>query len=103
MSNDRAARIEASLLAEMEFDHLQIVDESSNHSVPEGAQSHFKLVLVAGRFDGMSRIARHRLINDLLADEFAAGLHALAIHAYTHAEWQARFGAAPMSPACAKA
>ncbi|MEQ9452127.1 MAG: BolA/IbaG family iron-sulfur metabolism protein [Pseudomonadales bacterium] len=87
----------------MEFDHLQIVDESSNHSVPEGAQSHFKLVLVAGRFDGMSRIARHRLINDLVADEFSGGLHALAIHAYTHAEWQAMFGEAPMSPACAKA
>ena len=30
-------------------------------------------------FAGMSRIERHRAVNALLADEFKAGLHALAI------------------------
>jgi len=81
--------------------HLEVVDESANHSVPVGAESHFKVVAVSDEFDGRPRIQRHRQINSLLQGEFDAGMHALAIHAYTEAEWRARFGEAPMSPPCA--
>ncbi len=99
----RAQRIETSLVSVLELSHLEILDESHNHSVPEGAESHFKVVAVADAFANSTRIARHRQINALLAGEFEAGLHALSIHAYTEAEWQARFGQAPMSPPCANA
>lgn len=99
----RAERIEQQLVDNLTLEHLEILDESSNHSVPDGAESHFKVVAVAASFEAMTRIARHRQINDLLGDEFAAGLHALSIHAYTQPEWEARFGQAPMSPPCAKA
>ena len=81
--------------------HLEVVDESANHSVPVGAESHFKVVAVSDEFDSQPRIQRHRLINALLESEFDAGMHALAIHAYTEPEWRARFGEAPMSPPCA--
>jgi BolA protein len=36
---------------------------------------------VAQAFAGKSRIDRHRKINAALADDLAAGVHALAIHA----------------------
>ena len=98
----RQQRIEDVLVTNVELDHLEILDESGNHSVPDGAESHFKVVLVSSEFNGIARIARHRRINALLADEFAAGLHALAIHTYTADEWAKRFGSAPMSPPCAK-
>lgn len=98
---NRAERIEQTLSDAMSLMHLQVIDESGNHSVPEGAESHFKVVAVAPEFGELKRIDRHRRLNDLLADEFAAGMHALAIHAYTEDEWRARFGEAPLSPPCA--
>ena len=97
----RAERIEQTLSNALELLHLEVVDESGNHSVPEGAQSHFKVVVVSPQFQQQTRINRHRALNDLLKGEFDGGMHALAIHAYTHDEWQARFGEAPMSPPCA--
>ncbi|MCC6301349.1 MAG: BolA/IbaG family iron-sulfur metabolism protein [Gammaproteobacteria bacterium] len=80
--------------------HLEVVNESDRHRVAPGSESHFKLVLVAEAFEGLGLLARHRMINALLADELAGGVHALAIHAYTRAEWGERTGQAPMSPPC---
>ena len=97
----RLERIESALASQLALLHLDVVDESSGHNVPAGSESHFKVVAVAQDFDGMPRIKRHRRINELLSDEFASGMHALAVHAYTADEWQARFGEAPMSPPCA--
>ena len=96
----RTDRIEQTLSNAISLLHLEVLDESGNHSVPEGAQSHFKVVVVSPEFLDQSRINRHRMVNGLLQPEFDAGMHALAIHAYTHEEWQARFGEAPMSPPC---
>ena len=98
----RAERIEDSLVQSLELQHLEVLDESGNHSVPDGAESHFKVVAVSSEFEGMSRINRHRAVNEALEAEFQGGMHALAIHAYTEAEWQKRFGEAPLSPPCAK-
>jgi BolA protein len=97
----RADRIEQTLSDAIALLHLEVLDESSNHSVPDGAQSHFKVVAVSPDFQGKSRLDRHRTLNALLSPEFEGGMHALAIHAYTQDEWQARFGEAPMSPPCA--
>ncbi len=80
--------------------HLEVVNESGNHNVPRGSETHFKVVLVASGFEGLRLLARHRLVNETLAEELAAGVHALAIHTYTETEWRARFGAAPLSPPC---
>ena len=99
--SSRAARIEQTLEQGLQLQHLEVVDESGNHSVPQGAESHFKVVAVSPQFQGVSRINRHRQVNALLQGEFDAGMHALAIHAYTEAEWRARFGSAPLSPPCA--
>ena len=97
----RADRIEQTLSNAISLLHLEVLDESGNHSVPDGAQSHFKVVAVSPDFQDKSRLDRHRTLNALLGPEFEGGMHALAIHAYTQDEWQARFGEAPMSPPCA--
>ena len=93
-------RIEEKLAAALDPAHLQVVNESGNHNVPAGAETHFKVVVVSPTFDGQRLLARHRRINETLADELAGGVHALAIHAYTADEWRRRFGTAPMSPPC---
>jgi len=80
--------------------HLDVVNESNNHNVPPGSESHFKVVLVSNEFENQGLVARHRTVNKLLAEELANNIHALALHTYTEAEWLARSEGAPMSPPC---
>ena len=80
--------------------HLEVVNESGNHNVAPGSESHFKVTIVSTRFEGMRLLDRHRMINEMLAEELSGPVHALAIHAYTEANWESRFGKAPMSPPC---
>ena len=80
--------------------HMDVVNESSNHNVPEGSESHFKVVLVSDDFEGKALLARHRLVNKILEEELQGKIHALALHTYTESEWQDAFGTAPMSPPC---
>ncbi len=92
--------IEAKLAAALDPQHLEVINESRNHNVPRGSETHFKVVVVAAEFEGQRLLVRHRRINDALAAELAGPVHALALHTYTEAEWRQRFGAAPMSPPC---
>ena len=96
----RKQRINHALLQELKPDTLFIEDESHRHSVPEGAESHFKITAVGKIFEPLNRVARHRLVNALVAGEFAQGLHALSLHLYTPAEWLKQQAATPNSPAC---
>ena len=62
---------------------LDVLDESSAHaghagSSPEG-ETHFRVRLVSDAFSGRSRVDRHRMVNQALHEEFAMGLHALAL------------------------
>jgi len=100
MTVGRSDRIHDAVVDALAPVALEIHDESHMHSVPEGAESHFKLVVVADVFTGKPLVARHRLVNEALAAELKAGLHALSIHAYTPAEWTARGGEVPRSPPC---
>lgn len=93
-------QITAQLDARFELQHLEVTNESGNHNVAPGSQTHFKVVLVAPEFDGLRLLQRHRLVHETLAQELAGGVHALAVHTYTDSEWQERFGDAPMSPPC---
>jgi BolA protein len=64
---------------------LKVLDESHQHEGHAGhrpgGETHFRIYIVADAFQGKSRIARHRMINDTLAHELKSGVHALAIHA----------------------
>lgn len=80
--------------------HMEVINESGNHNVPAGSESHFKVVLVADEFIDQRLVARHRRVNEILADELKVKIHALSIHTYTQEEWRARNGDAPLSPPC---
>jgi BolA protein len=62
-----------------------VLDESQQHEGHAGhrpgGQTHFRIYIVSELFKGMTRLERHRLINQTLAGELAGGVHALAIHA----------------------
>lgn len=88
------------LTAEFQPIHLQVEDESANHHVPKDAQTHFKVIMVSNAFDNLSRVARHKLVNAQLKDEFAQGMHALSMHLYTAAEWELKNQAVLNSPNC---
>lgn len=96
----RQQSIEQKLQAALAPLHLEVIDESHMHSVPEGAQSHFKVIVVSDAFDGEKLIARHRRINEVLKEELAAGMHALALHTLTPQEWFDRGGSVADSPLC---
>jgi BolA protein len=62
---------------------LRVVDESHLHEGHAGhrpdGETHFRVHIVSGAFQGKTRIERHRMVNAALAAELAAGVHALAI------------------------
>ena len=64
---------------------IEVVDESHLHEGHAGhrpgGQSHFRVHIVSQAFAGKSRVDRHRMINAILADDLAGGIHALALHA----------------------
>ncbi len=75
--------IEAKLTQALSPVSLTVLDESEKHrghgGWREGGETHFRVQIVAAAFSGMNRVGRHRAVNDLLADELANGVHALAI------------------------
>jgi len=80
-------------------EHLEVINESHMHNVPEGSESHFKVVIVSNDFSDKMLVARHRLVNKALEDELNGGIHALALHTMTMEEWFDK-GKAPESPPC---
>lgn len=92
--------IEAKLTEHFQPLHLEVLNESSMHNVPEGSESHFKVVVVSDLFAGKRLIGRHREVNRVLKDELAHHIHALAIHTYTQDEWTQAVGEVPDSPNC---
>jgi BolA protein len=92
--------IEKKLSQELLPDFLNVEDESQNHHVPVGAQTHFKVTAVSPIFIGLTHVTRHRLVNKLLLTEFEQGLHALSLHLYTPEEWATRDKKVLTSPSC---
>jgi len=69
---------------------LSIEDESSLHrghaGWREGGETHFRVEIVSSAFAGKNRVARQRLVYDVLKEELAAGVHALALTTLTPEE-----------------
>jgi BolA protein len=80
--------------------HLEVINESHMHNVPPGSESHFRVTVVSDQFEGKMLVARHRMINQLLADELAGSIHALALHTRTPDEWIESGGQSTASPPC---
>jgi len=89
---ERAARMKLRLDEALQPETLTIRDDSKRHAKHagrngiEGDETHFTLTIVSAQFDGLNRVARHRLVNGLLKPEFETGLHALSLTLSTPGE-----------------
>ena len=92
--------IEQQLQQQLSPVHLEVLNESHQHSVPPDSETHFKVILVSAAFDGKRKVARHQQVYTALAAQLEGPVHALALHTYTPAEWQQRQQEAPVSPQC---
>lgn len=85
-----AEKIETKIKAALAPERLEVKDESHLHAGHAGArpdgESHFRLLIVSSRFEGMSRVARQRAVNDILRDELRERVHALAMKTLTPEE-----------------
>ena len=79
---------------------LEVINESHQHNVPAGSESHFKVTVVSDAFQGKMLLARHRMVNKILADELAQSIHALVLHTMTMDEWFEKSGKRNDSPPC---
>jgi BolA protein len=78
------SRIETRLNEAFSPERLVVIDESQHHAghqpdITGTGETHMRVRIVSSAFAGMTRLARHRAVNDLLKPELDAGLHALAI------------------------
>jgi stress-induced morphogen len=69
---------------------IEVVNDSHHHaghgSSPGTGESHFSVVVVSPVFAGKSRLERHRMVNEVLAEELSGKIHALAITALAPGE-----------------
>ncbi|MGH6948568.1 MAG: BolA family protein [Kiloniellales bacterium] len=79
----RAKRIEMRLTEALKPRRLTVVDRSEAHRGHAGwrpsGETHFKVEVESRAFEGLSRVARQRLVYDLLRGELEGGLHALEL------------------------
>ena len=85
-----ANRIEVKINDALHPEMLEVKNISHLHEGHAGhdgsGESHFIVKIVSDAFEGLSRVQRHRLVYDLLGDEFGDTLHALSVKASTPAE-----------------
>ena len=78
------AAITRQLTQRLRPSQLQVIDESADHAGHVGANavgfgSHLRVRIASPQFDGISRVAKHRLVYDAMQNFIDDGLHALAI------------------------
>lgn len=81
VSAERAALLR-DRLAILQPTDLEIEDQShqhAGHAGSRGGASHFRLCITSPRFDGLSRVARQRLVYDALQDLIPFPIHALVL------------------------
>lgn len=73
-------------LTVLEPEFLDIVDDSAHHIGHTGAKnggSHFHLTIISHCFNGLNRVAQHRLVYKILHDLIPTRIHALALKTMT--------------------
>ena len=80
---------------------LSLSDDShlhAGHAGSAGGAGHYTVEIVASDFDGLTRIARHRLVYDAVAEWMPHRIHALIVKAASPAESAAAKRAGPIRP-----
>jgi stress-induced morphogen len=81
-------KIQEKLFAALIPEHLVVQNVSHKHArhvhthgVPQTGETHFDVTIVSDKFVGRTRVERYRMIHQILAEELAGPVHALAIKA----------------------
>jgi BolA protein len=78
-----ASRIREKLTEKLAPTRLDIADDSHQHAGHVGArpegETHFSVEIVSAAFEGVSRVQRQRMVYEILQDELAGPVHALAL------------------------
>jgi BolA family transcriptional regulator, general stress-responsive regulator len=84
------ARMRERLMVALQPTRLDIINESELHAGHRGSpgtgNSHFRLLIVSPKFAGLTRVNRHRLVNELMAEFLAGGVHAMALSTFAPGE-----------------
>ena len=89
--NDRVKKIEQLLTAAFNPTAILVKDQSHLHAGHAGAKEgkgHFDVRLVSDKFNGQSRISRHRMVYDALGPFMHSDIHALRINAISPQDQQ---------------
>ncbi len=78
-----ASDVESALRAALAPESVAVTDDSAQHAGHAGAREgrHFSVAICSARFEGLTRVARHRLVYDALQTLMPRGIHAVAIDA----------------------
>ncbi len=99
MKQSMSERVESKLRAALTPTHLEVINESHQHSSGPGAESHFKVIVVSPLFEGKTLIEQQRLVYSTLAEELKLAIHALTLKTIAPSKWQPSEGSYE-SPAC---
>ena len=85
----RAEMVRARLHQDLAAEFVEVDDQSHLHVGHSGAAaggSHFEVVVVSKAFEGLTTLARHRLVYQAMGDAMTQAIHALSIKAYAPGE-----------------
>lgn len=79
----RAEKIEAALRQAFAPRVVEVVDDSESHrghaGYQDGGESHFNVLVESEKFQGLSRVARHRAVHAAIGPALMSEIHALAL------------------------
>jgi len=88
---NRKFKIEKILVDNFEPYFFLVKDVSEEHrghqNFRENVESHFEIVIVSQKFENLSKVARHRMINKSLKEEFLSDLHSVTMKTFTIDEY----------------
>uniref|UniRef100_A0A452GUY0 BolA family member 2 n=1 Tax=Gopherus agassizii TaxID=38772 RepID=A0A452GUY0_9SAUR len=82
-----AETLRGRLLRGLEAEHVEVED-----TTPSRCSTSFKVLVVSSRFRGKPLLQRHRLVNELLAEELKR-IHAFEQRTLTPEQWEKERGA----------
>ena len=95
-------RIREKLQTQFHIELLEIINESPNHQVPEGSETHFRVLIVSKDFRGLSTVKRHQKVYQALKEELQGPIHAFSQKTLTPEEWGGVDSPVLSSPPCRK-
>lgn len=90
-SHPRVTRIHNAIEQRLDATHVEVIDHSADHAGHAGAVAgggHFEVIIVSGKFEGVSRLASQRLVYEALGDLMTTEIHAVTMHTFTPEKWR---------------